>query len=931
MSQLNRVGCRSALSAAVLSILASVAVAQSVTEFDLPAQPLGDALRAVAGQTNSNILFDRKLLEGLNAKPLKTQSTAEEALKALLNGTGLTYRYLDEKTVTIAPVSESASAKDRNVQTSISSGRADNGADFMRTSAASAMGHSSDPVRVAQTEPPHSRTATGKEDESNAGAPGEPVVLDEVVVTGSHIRGVKNLSSPVITFERDEIAKSGFSRTEQLIQSLPQNHNSVAETTLAHFNGGDAIGSTYDGSGVDLRGLGSESTLLLLNGRRMAAAGKGAFVDVSMIPLSAIERMEVLTDGASAIYGSDAVGGVVNLVLRKDFEGAETRLRYGSVTEGSHDELQAGQMFGQAWNSGSAFASYEYSKRSALEGADRDAFDPTISPAYTGFKLIPEQKRHSGLVVLQQQVSDRVSLSGDVRYAARESLIDAIYYGSLNEYLSDSRQYGGSVGIQVDTARDWQIRFNGLLDQSDSELTYFQHFPGGVQTDFAGNESRLLSADLAVDGALIKTPSGDIRLALGAHGRREQFEEQANAYPAELDRDVAAIYAEVNIPVVGDGNRRAWLEYVDLTLAARYEDYSDFGDTFNPKVGLAFSPRRGLNVRGTWGTSFKAPLLNQLNPANRYAVLFDGYYLDELGTGTVPGLHLGGNGENLSAEESTNWTAGFDFKLLSLPQLSLSATYFEIDYKERISTPFPATYDSSAVLSDPLYASVVTRSPSLSTVDGLIQGARHAYCYDYALESLCDVSEYAARVGVIVDGRLRNLAGVELSGLDLRLGYGLSSPFGEWGFQLSGSRMFKNRQQVIAGSPQTNQMNDVWQPIDLRLRNSVTFSRDGLSVMAAISYVDEYQDRRQPLTRLGSTRSRVASWTTVDLSAQYEFKSFGSSDWLDNLTVQFGAINLFDRDPPFVSSSSGLNYDGVNANALGRFLSMQITAQWGRR
>jgi iron complex outermembrane receptor protein len=528
--------------------------------------------------------------------------------------------------------------------------------------------------------------------------------------------------------------------------------------------------------------------------------------------------------------------------------------------------------------------------------------------------------------VLQQQISDRVSLSGDVHYAARESLIDAIFYGSLNEYLSDSKQYGGSVGLQVDIARDWQIRFNGLLDQSDSELTHFQHFPGGVQTNWGGNESRLLSADLAVDGAIINIQGGEVRLALGAHGRRETFEEQADVYPAELSRDVGAVYAEVNIPVVGDGNSRAWLEYVDLTLAARYEDYSDFGDTFNPKVGVAFSPSHGLNLRGTWGTSFKAPLLNQLNPADRYAVLYDGFFLDEQGAGTVAGLHLLNNSETLGAEESTNWTAGLDFRPPALPQLSLSATYFEIDYNERIRSPFPSSYQTSAVLSDPLYASVVTRNPSRSTVDSLIQGARHSYCFDYLLGDFCDISEYAARVGVIVDERLRNLAGVELSGLDISLNYTLSNSLGEWGLRLHGSRMLKNRQQVIAGSPSTNEMNDVWQPVDLRLRGSVSFNRGDLSVVASIGYVDDYQDRRP-----GSTRSTVASWATVDLSAQYEFRNLRSTGWLDNLTVQFGAINLFDRDPPFVSSNSGLNYDGVNANALGRFLSMQITAQWGRR
>src|SRR5690606_31931103 len=130
--------------------------------------------------------------------------------------------------------------------------------------------------------------------------------------------------------DRQDIERSGYATTQDLVRSLPQNLSTVSDTTFGAANGG--IDTGYGGSGVNLRGLGSESTLVLVNGRRLAAAGRGDFVDVSLIPLSAVERVEILTDGASAIYGSDAVGGVVNLILRKNFEGAETRLRYGAVS-----------------------------------------------------------------------------------------------------------------------------------------------------------------------------------------------------------------------------------------------------------------------------------------------------------------------------------------------------------------------------------------------------------------------------------------------------------------------------------------------------------------------------------------------------------------------------------------------------------------------
>ncbi|MFD2499803.1 TonB-dependent receptor plug domain-containing protein [Rhizorhabdus histidinilytica] len=130
--------------------------------------------------------------------------------------------------------------------------------------------------------------------------------------------------------------------------------------------------NTGFGSGANLRGLGSDATLVLVNGRRMAGSGgKGDFTDLSSIPVGSIARIEILADGASAIYGSDAVGGVINMILKKDFEGAETRARFGSATSGSLRDYQFSQLAGTRWSTGHIMASYEYSKRAALPSADR--------------------------------------------------------------------------------------------------------------------------------------------------------------------------------------------------------------------------------------------------------------------------------------------------------------------------------------------------------------------------------------------------------------------------------------------------------------------------------------------------------------------------------------------------------------------------------
>src|SRR5262249_42318610 len=126
-------------------------------------------------------------------------------------------------------------------------------------------------------------------------------------------------------------------------------------------------------AGVNLRGLGESATLVLVNGRRVAPAGgyTGSFVDVSNLPLSAVERVEVLTDGASALYGADAIAGVVNFILRDDYTGLDATLRNGMVTDGDLDESQAAITFGKAWSSGNFLVSYEYFDRSNLDSSER--------------------------------------------------------------------------------------------------------------------------------------------------------------------------------------------------------------------------------------------------------------------------------------------------------------------------------------------------------------------------------------------------------------------------------------------------------------------------------------------------------------------------------------------------------------------------------
>ncbi|WP_295952618.1 TonB-dependent receptor [uncultured Xanthomonas sp.] len=197
--------------------------------------------------------------------------------------------------------------------------------------------------------------------------------LDRITVTGSNIpRTDTETPSPVQVVTRREIDRTGKTSLAEYLQTLTADGaGSIPKTFGNGFAGG--------GAGISLRGLGAGSTLVLLNGRRMATYGladdgQKVFTDLSTIPLDAVERVEVLKDGASAIYGSDAIAGVVNIILRSDFQGAILRGSYGLSGDGDGDARKAtltagtGDLASDGWN---AFFSLDVGKTDAIKISDR--------------------------------------------------------------------------------------------------------------------------------------------------------------------------------------------------------------------------------------------------------------------------------------------------------------------------------------------------------------------------------------------------------------------------------------------------------------------------------------------------------------------------------------------------------------------------------
>ena len=191
--------------------------------------------------------------------------------------------------------------------------------------------------------------------------------LDRIEVTGSRIRRVDaENASPVVTIDRQAIEKTGKLTIGDLVQELPNIAGAATNPTVN--NGGGTGAST-----IDLRGLGSQRTLILINGRRVVhPGGADGGADVNAIPASAVERIEVLTVGASSVYGSDAIAGVVNFIMRKDFEGMQASVDYGISSRSDGQRTGGSFTFGQTGEKGNVIAGVNYNQFDGISSGDRD-------------------------------------------------------------------------------------------------------------------------------------------------------------------------------------------------------------------------------------------------------------------------------------------------------------------------------------------------------------------------------------------------------------------------------------------------------------------------------------------------------------------------------------------------------------------------------
>ena len=888
-----------AVSFFAMMIAAGTAAAQAEeVVFDIEEQSLSKALLEFNEQSGLSVAAPIQLVEGKTAPAVKGEMSPEEALEKLLSNSGLKSKPTpsgDAFTVTLA----SASLGEGSTETR--------------------------PFRVAQLDQEDDvrgiEARNGEDDESRQ---------DVIVVTGTNIRGIAPDSSPTRSFNREDIQISGAATAQDFIQTLPFNFGGGSNSDISGGlpNDGSAgfNNSTFGtlGSSVNLRGLGSASTLVLLNGHRLApSSGIGDFVDISLIPASALERVEILTDGASSIYGGDAVAGVVNFITRSDFEGVEASYRYGTVTQGDLDEHRASVTGGTNWDSGNALLVFEYFEQGNLSAADRSFSANVAMPQ----DLLPSQERYSILGSGSQEITNDIRIFADFTYSSREAeLAGTTVTGSEIRANPTSENLTLAGGVEWEISDSWVADFQSLYSDMNSETNNTGMFPSARTTD-----SSLWSIDAKASGDLFLLPGGEVRVAFGGQYREESFKNtvvSSDTVDRDAKRDVYALYGEALIPIIGSENSLPGIDRLELNISGRLDDYSDFGSTFNPKVGVLWQPVDSLRLRGSYSTSFNPPPLGRVGAADN-TVTVASTALTNLVFGLTPGdpsiadvvaITVAGTAENLDAETSRAFTGGFDFvHSLEKTEFSITTNYFDIEFDDRLgSVPIPGgggLFDAfNVAFNNPelFPAGTVIFSPTADQISAAIANADLLNAF--ADPNAAEILNRAALT--------QNLAKTIVKGLDFDFGLTHEAESGVYAIGLNATYLVDFKQQATSATPLVEQVDTLFNPVDLKMRGRLGYSRGGFVANVFVNYTDSYAVDNT----IGSPP--IGSWTTVDASLSYNTQEKPGYSLLKKTIVRLSIRNLFNNDPPLTPNANSFQifgFDPANASPLNRFVSFEIT------
>ena len=842
---------------------------------------------------------------------------------------------------------------------------------------------------------------------------------NQIVITGTSIRGVAPVGTNVLAVDEESIEASGATDTNQLLASVPQ--VSSAFNTVPTI---PSVGAAITSITPALRKIGGSSsgstTLVLLNGHRGPGVGVlGTPFDPDAIPLGAIERVEVVLDGGSSVYGSDAVGGVINFITRRSFDGVEVSGGYGFADD--YQQYDANAIIGKSWDNGSAYIAYSHSWNDALFGRDRDyvrqisANTGSCAPGtvsidrggtVTTYALpdrtpgtisecdnsdnaafMPENTLHSVLGNLNVDLSSGLTFDLEVLYSSRTTLqtydlngsggssnfaqtgiitaanpyyqpiapdpfyqtVAFSYAGVFNdEGQIDLDLFNIAPTFSLDIGGGFEARallsygetrtessapsINAVAQEAALAGTTFEtalnpYDPGSsdpavlasIYQNFYGLADRAQAIGrLIVDGPLFALAGGDVRVAAGVEGMRQHMDARYGNVPvgaettapsAVGERDVLSVFGEFVAPLIGAENGSPGLRELTVSASVRHDDYSDFGSTTNPKVGLEYSPFEGIRLSGSYGTSFNAPSLGDTTgaPDSRAQIIQFSPFRDpadpEIPNLLRPTVILAGGNPDLAPQTAETWSLGAEAELGGL---RVSATYYNIDFKDQIAI---IPFTTPAVFTD-LYSSFVTLNPTLAQLSDAVG--------DLPLDGAASLDAlYAGPYGgpyVLFDARRQNLGRVKVDGIDFAANF--EQYFGDLGFDLgvSGTYLLNRKVAALSGQPLVDA---VAQESRLNVLAYVGLGTETLQGRVELNHNSGFE-LALPLTANGVTQTEVDGFTTVDLFASYALGTIvGGRDTRLTLNID----NIFDAEPPFYNADPGY----TNGSTRGRLVQVGLS------
>lgn len=476
----------------------------------------------------------------------------------------------------------------------------------------------------------------------------------------------------------------------------------------------------------------------------------------------------------------------------------------------------------------------------------------------------------------------------------------------------------------------------------------------GTNSQYSQNWSHDVVAK--VDGGIFNLPGGRMRLAAGGeyYYGIQKLQNDANRPPdpgpvitpdarARTTREQYAVFGEVYVPLISSEMDVPLVRSLIVSGALRYDHYSDFGSTTNKKVSGTWEVSDAFRVRASWGTSFRAPGLPELN-AGVFSVALGSTGAPGPGVTDIPTqangqanvLNYLGNNPNLKPEIGRNWQIGADFEPAFVPGLKLSATYYNISYKNKLGgAGVPLAIFSGGPFATPeleqLYRPYVipihntnvtatgcTLDPALEEFGNFLYTAN----IGFNPRDLCHVD-------VVVDARGISAANTFQDGLDLNANYFRDTRIGSFALNLSASKIFTNTQRTIAGAPMVSVLDTIGNPVSWRGRGGLTYATGPLALTLFGNYIGPYTNDK-PISLLGVVQpiSRVGSWTTFDFNIGLNFTRDDKRwSFMQGLRLNVSVSNLFDNDPPIVEStvSGNSSIDLFTHNAFGRTMQIQLT------